>query len=239
MKKLISSLLFIAVLFCTNSIFAQKELTEGYIKMEITDVTSDDEQVAAMLEMMKGSQTELHFKDGQNLTTANMMGGMVQTKSLFNEKEGNLTMLMDIMGQKMNVESSKEELEKLNADQKEMMEDMKVTYDEGDTKEILGYKCVKAKVENTQMGKMAFEMYVSKDIKASSKSIQGLQNLDLEGFPLELVLAQPQMTMTMTAVELKEEVDENVFKLDKSGYTKMTMEEFMEKMGSMGGGMGF
>jgi len=218
---------------------AQKTLDEGYLKMEITDVSSDDEQMAAMLEMMKGSQTEMHFKDGNNLTSMNMMGGMIQMKTLYDSKTENVTLLMDMMGQKMNIESTKSERDNMNADQKEQMEDFKVEYDEKDTKEILGYNCIRARVIDPSTQKATLEMYVSKEIKASSKSLQGMQYFDIDGFPLELVVVQPQMKMTMTTISLEEKVDPGVFKLNTDGYTKMTFEEFTEKMGAMGGGMGF
>ncbi len=240
MKNLIlRSLLLSTFVFAFAFTNAQKVLTEGYLKMEITDVASDDEQVAAMLQMMKGSQTEIHFKDGKNLSSMNMMGGMVQMKTLYDNKTEKMNMLMDMMGQKMNIESTKKEMEALNEEQAEQFEDFEVQYDDNDTKEILGYKCVKATIVDTKSKDAAFSMYVSKDVKADSKMLQGMQYFEIDGFPLELVVKQPQMTMTMTAVALEDKIDESVFQLDASGYTKMTFEEFMEKMGSMGGGMGF
>ena len=86
---------------------------------------------------------------------------------------------------------------------------------------------------------MNFSMYLSKDIQASHKMIQGMDKLELEGFPLEYIMESDQMSMTYEATEVTKDVDDSVFAINTAGYTKMTWEEFMEQMGSMGGGMGF
>jgi len=234
MKNLLSTFVLCFGLIMTLS--AQKVLEQGYLKMEITEVGSEDEQVAAMLEMMKGSQTEIYFKDGKNMSSMNMMGGMMQTKSLSDSKTGEVNMLFDMMGQKMHIESNKDDMTKASEDQAEMFEGFKVEYVESDTKEILGHKCVKTKIVDPKTNEAAFELYVARGIKADSKMLQGLQFFDIDGFPMELNMKQAQFSMTMTTIEMKEEVPADVFKLDTAGYQKMTFEEFVEKMGAMGGG---
>jgi len=83
---------------------------------------------------------------------------------------------------------------------------------------------------------MTMEMYVAPDVKMSSKMIQGLDKIDMKGFPLEYIMDAGIMTMTFTATALTDEVDESVFELDTRGYKKMTWEEFQETMKSFGGG---
>ncbi|MBT8233509.1 MAG: hypothetical protein HKO66_00200, partial [Saprospiraceae bacterium] len=174
-----------------------------------------------------------------SLVTANMMGGMIKIKSLVNNADEHLTFLFDAMGQKMMVESTKEERAAMEADQKELVESLDISYDEDDTKEILGYKCIKATISGDEEFPMDFSMYVSRDIKASNELIQGLQGIDLDGFPLEYIMEMEQMSMTYTATELKTEIDASVFEINTSGYQKMTFQEFQEQMGAFGGGMGF
>ena len=71
MKKLVLSL--VAILAFVNMTFAQKNLDKGTIKMELTEITATDPQMAMQLEMMKGSSTEIKFGDGVQATTADMM----------------------------------------------------------------------------------------------------------------------------------------------------------------------
>ena len=236
MKKIFFS--FLATIMCMSlTLTGQKVMDQGYIKLEITDATSDNEQVAMGLEMMKGTQTEIFFMGGKSLSKMNMMGGMFETTTLFDNSTEKMDMLINAMGQKMHIESTAEERNMNAGEQAAIMKEMEVTYDETDTKEILGHKCVKANVAHPTMNNtMSFSMYVAKDIKANSELIQGLQDIELQGFPLEYVMEMPQMTMTITAVEMNEEVDDTIFTLDTGGYQKMTFKEFQEKMQAMGGG---
>jgi len=217
-----------------------QNLEEGTIKVVISEVNSDNEQMAAQLEMLKGSETAYHFNKDKSLVTAEMMGGMIKIKSLVNNADEHMTLLFDAMGQKMMIESTKEERDKSMTDEaREATENMKVTYDKSDTKKILGYDCIKANISGGDESPMKFSMYVSKDIKASNKMIQGLQGIKLEGFPLEYIMEMPEMSMTYTASEILKSVDSNVFNVETSGFTKMTFEEFTQQMGAFGGGMGF
>lgn len=238
MKNLKSNLLLVA-LFFTFNLIAQTEITEGVINMEISEVNSDDQQIAAQLEMMKGTETNYYFNKEKYLVTSNMMGGMITMKNLFNVSDEQLTILFDVMGQKMMVESTKEERKKTEAEQNEAMEGMEVVYDKEDTKEILGYKCHKAIIKGNDDVPMSFEMYVSPELKASNKMIQGLQAFDIEGFPMEFMMDMGQMTMTFTTTEVSKDLDTAIFDIDTNGYKKMTFDEFQEQMGAMGGGMGF
>jgi hypothetical protein len=235
--------LILASLFLLSSIAinAQKELTQGMVKMEVTEVNSDNPQIAAQMEMFKGTQTEYYFSDEKSLVNANMMGGMMKMQTLTNNADEHVTMLFEAMGQKMMIESTKEERAEMEAGQSEMADAADIIYDKNDTKEILGYKCYKAtvKMDADPNMQMEFSMYITPELKASNKMIQGLQAYELEGFPLELVLNTDQMSLTTSAVDLKKEIDKSVFDLNTSGYTKMSFEEFQQSMGGMGGGMGF
>lgn len=241
MKKINLLLSFVALAFFGTLNITNAQMSQGHITQEITAVSSDDEQMAMAAEMMKGTQTEIFFNEANNLVKMSMMGGMVETKTLVDTKTESINLFFDAMGQKMLVQSTKEEMEKVGGDQVDVMKSMKVTYDEKDTKEILGHTCIKAMVSTPEAdGKgMSFTMYVAPDVKADHRLIQNMQYLDLKGFPLEYTADMGMMKMTITTVKIEEKVDASVFTISDSGYKKMTFDEFMEAMGGMGGGMGF
>lgn len=239
MKKLNLFLLLCAFVAGMNITSAQT-LSKGHLVQEITDVSADDEQMAAQLQMMKGTQLDVYFDGKQNLSKLSMMGGMIGFNTLTNAENGSMKLFVDAMGQKMLVESTKEEMDAMGGDQAAMMKDMVVTYDEGDTKVILGYNCVKATVKNPAMDKgMSFSMYVSPEVKADYRLIQNMQYLELKGYPLEFTVDMGVMTLTTTTLKIEEAVNSEVFNISDAGYQKLTMEEFTSMMGGMGGGLGF
>jgi len=230
---------FFSILFLGASLAnCQTAFNEGMIKMEITEVDADDQNIAAQLEMMKGTETDYSFNKEQSLVTSNMMGGMIVMQSLTKNETEEVTMLFDMMGQKMMVTSTKEEREASEAKQQAGLENIKLEYDEEDKKKILGYDCIRVKAVGENMP-FSFEMYVTKDLAIDHKLIQGMQSFDLDGFPLEYVMKMEQMSLTYAATEIITEVDSNVFELSTEGYKKMTFEEFEEQMKGFGGGMGF
>ncbi|HMQ07754.1 MAG TPA: hypothetical protein PKC30_10675 [Saprospiraceae bacterium] len=221
--------------------FAQKELTSGMIKMELVDVKSDNPQIAMGMEMMKGAITEVYFNSNKTLTKMNMMGGMVEMTSLLDNENENMDMLFNAMGQKMHISSTKEERDRMEAENNDAMKGAKIEEDHSDTKVILGYQCYRVNVKNPEIPGMNMSLYVTNEIKANPKTMQGMQNVELKGFPLEMVIAsaEPNMTMVMRAVDLKTEVKDKVFEIKTDGYQKMNLKDFQKMMGSMGGAMGF
>ena len=233
MKKHLLNLLLLIAPMTLMTLNAQTTLEQGTIKMEITEASSEDENTAAMLEMMKGTTTEIFFKGDDNFTRMNMMGGMMKIETKLDKKSNKVDMLMDMMGQKMWIESTQEESAKAKDSDKAI-----VVSDKSDTKKILGYDAYKVTVQNPDMPEMKMSGYVTEQIEASTNSIQGMEGLDLPGFPLIINILSPQMSLTIETVAISKEVDESVFKIKTEGYKKMTMEEFEKTMGGMGG-MGF
>ena len=235
MKHLINLFLLLVPFVAVT---AQKSIEKGYVKMEITEVSSDDPQAAMQLEMMKGTVTEVYFTEGKYKTTMTMMGGMIKMNNLVDLKTKNIDMLFDAMGNKMWVAT---DMEKAKADRTaaQDMSNLKVEYDKTQTKTILGYKAYKATKIATVEQNMTIEGWVTEEIKTDANIIQGMEDLKLEGFPLEFSVINPQMKLTFTATDIKDTVADSEFVLNTDGYKKLTAEEFSEMMGSMGGGMGF
>lgn len=227
-------LLFIACLFVlVGNIIAQKQINEGKVVMELTDITSPDPQTAQMMEMMKGSQTIINFNGEGHASKMSMMGGMVEVKTYVNNQSKMFDMLMDMMGQKFWIQSSLDDLAK--DEEVKKSQNAKVEYDKGNTKKIMGYNCYAMTVTMPDNPDLKLTGYVTEDIKTDANIIQGMQAIKFAGFPIEYTLETPNVKMTMTAVEVKETVDATQLKAQTSGYTKMTMEEFKQKMGGMGG----
>lgn len=146
-------------------------------------------------------------------------------------------MLFDMMGNKTWIESKLDDAQ--TPQQKEIASKSKIEYDKSNTKDILGYKCYKMTVTNPEMEGMTVTAYVTEDIKTKANLIQGFQSLEFSGYTMEFTVGNPQFSMTYTAVEIKDSVDDSKFAYDTKGYKKMTMEEFQKSMAGMGGGFGF
>jgi len=220
-----------------TGLFSQKTLEKGSIKMEITKVNAEDPQMAMGLEMMKGSQTQVFFKNEQYVTHMDMMGGMVKMQIHVEKAKNMMNMLFDMMGNKTWIESKLEDAQ--SAQQKEIASKSQIDYDKNDTKEILGYKCYKMTVTNPEMDGITVTGYVTEDIKTKANLVQGFQSLEFAGYTMEFTVGSPKFSMTMTAIEINDTVDDSKFSFDTKGYKKMTMEEFQKSMGCMGAGLGF
>ena len=96
MKNLL--FIFIALIGANFNSTAQKVLSEGYVKMEITEVTSDNPQMAQGLEMMIGTQTELFFNKEKSVNKMSMMGGMVENNTYVDFNTDKINILMNAMG---------------------------------------------------------------------------------------------------------------------------------------------
>lgn len=223
--------IFLLVLLGVTPTWSQKVLTEGIIKMEVSDVQAEDPQMAAQLEMMKGTTMEVAFKGNNHVSNVNMMGGLAIIRSQILESEKKMNLLMDMMGQKFWIESNLEEA--VSAEQKELAQKSVITYDENDKKEIMGYSCYKMTITNPDMG-MDVSGYVTNAIKSKANLIRGFETLEYKGFPMEFTVKNNMFSMTTTTIAVEDKVDDSKLQIDTTGYKKMTMQEFQESFGGMG-----
>ncbi len=237
MKK-ITYLTLLLAFIAMPLINAQTVIKEGSIKFELSDVKTDNEEMKMGLDMMKGMTMEMIFNESFSLTKMNMMGGMMVTQTLVNLDSKDMTMLFDMMGQKIKVVGNTDKMKK-DAGKAEVPK-IDVNEFKSETKEILGYNCYKVEMNVGSENEMKMFAYITPEIKASAKHMQGFEDVNLKGFPLEFTMEMGgMMTMTYTAVEVNKSVDAASFKLKDDGYELKTMEEFQQSMGSLGGGMGF
>ena len=221
--------LVISMIF-SISMLAQK----GVLTMEVVDASSTDAQVAAQMEMVKGTQIEVSYLDQMSLTNITSMGGLMNVSVKLAET-GDMDLLLDVFGQKMWVTSTKAELDIAKAEAG--ASDPEFVYDESDTKEIAGFECYKVTMTNPDLEGFVLEAYITEEIKTNAAVIQGVDISEFRGFPLEYSISSsaPSMNLTFTTTDYSADVDASVFDVKTDGFTKMTMEELQSLMGGAGG----
>lgn len=224
--KSICKIALIASLFVVSfpTIEAQKMLEEAHIEYEVTDIKSESMEA----QMMKGTLINVYFNQKNTKMNVQMMGGMVTMDILTETATESTTMLMNMMGRKVQVEQPKEE-EK--AENEEGKPNFDITYDKSDTKDIAGYECTKATLTDKETNE-SFIMYVAKKFKAKTEMVEKMFP-GLEGIPMEISIDAQGMGATITALNVKKSVDASAFDVPE-GYEKMTPEQFQKEMGGMG-----
>jgi GLPGLI family protein len=217
----IKSFLLLSFLIAANVVYVNaQKLSEGKAVFEISYPDSDipDEQMAQMPTEMsilfKGDKSRIDMKMGMGMSTTIIKDG----------KAKEATTLFDMMGNKMAVKTSAEDMKK----QKEKAgEDNQVKLTD-ETKDIAGYKCKKAVVTGSDG---SFDVYYTDDIVDKSNFDEQFKGIS--GFLMEFQRKQGQINMKMTAKSVsKEKVDDKQFEIP-SDYKLMTQDE-MKKM--FGGG---
>ncbi len=130
--------------------------------------------------------------------------------------------LMNMMGQKIDIFLTKEEIEAAEAEAG--TNEMEVKELDG-KKTILGYKCKQALLIDPETGDSQ-EVYYTKKLEIAHKDFKSLR-----GFPLEYYTTQESMKIKMTASEIKaKKLDASLFKVPP-GYQQMSMDELNKLAG--------
>ncbi|MFT6335748.1 MAG: GLPGLI family protein [Saprospiraceae bacterium] len=228
MKHIINILLAVLVF---GSVSAQMVMDKGYIKMEMTDITSTGQQ-GAELGMLKGAEMEVFFEGDKVLTSINLMGGMMNMSTLVDKKANKTDILINAMGSKMWAEETNESAKKNEVSK--AVKGMEIIYDKSQTKEILGYKVTKATITRADQPGMTMEAWITEDIKIDSDFIPGMEDLKLKGYPLEITIDANGTKMSIVTKDIKNVVDAGKFILDTTGAEKIKMSELSGMMGGMG-----
>lgn len=222
MKKLIVAFVALAIALPT---MAQKKF-EGTIiyGLEFQDLPAEMAAMEAMLPdetttMIKGEKTRLEQSLGMGVSQV----------TITDMKKGNGVLLMNMMGKKMAMEMTKEELEEMDK-KNSASQKPEFKYVDGETKKIAGFDCKKALV--SVGGNAELEVYYTEDLPSgASKQFEGLK-----GFPLQYTISNGPMTIKATAKKVtQEKLNNSLFEIPE-GYDKMTFEEFQKSMGGMMGG---
>ncbi len=169
------------------------------------------------MESMLPQETSMTMSGDIEKVEQSVMGGSQIVIS--NTKTGESHILMDMMGQKLDIFLSAEEAK---AAEEEAGDPTVVN--KGDQKTIQGYKCRLAEVTDGE-GNVQL-VYYTKSIKVKHNNFT-----HLDGFPLEYQTSQNNMKLNMVATEVKKrKVDASEFEVPE-GYTPMTMDELNSMMG--------
>lgn len=219
--KLLKTLAIVAVLASSLNASAQKN--KPFEGMVVYTLNFDDAGLdPASASMMAGKEMVVFLKDSKSRTEIDM--GMVKTITIADVKDKSNVTLMDLMGQKMAIKATKEEIEKHQAAQKKPQ----ITYLE-DTKEIAGYKCKKAQLKFDDSEDIT-TIYYTTDISMSANDmIPGLQ-----GFPMEYEMDMNGVKALAIVKTIKAEKVADTQFITPEGYQVVTPEELQKMFG--GGG---
>ncbi|MCX6281196.1 MAG: hypothetical protein NTU51_04480 [Bacteroidetes bacterium] len=198
---------------------------EGVISYSITipNSTMPAEQIAmfpkAMTLLVKGSNT-------RNESTS-AMGTMVE---ITNYDKKFTVSLMDIMGKKLAIRKTMDEISK------DLGKEPKPTIElKNDIKDIAGYKCKKAIVTVEKNGKkIAFEIWYTNELGGKETNFGNPVYQDIDGMLMEFTFQEQSLSMQylVTKVE-KKALTDSIFEIP-SDY-KLTTEAELKSM--FGGGM--
>lgn len=198
---------------------------EGTIVYGITLPDAGGENASLMASMMPSEAT---LQVGKTKSRIEMKMGMgIKNVTIADKKSKEVVTLMDIMGQKMAMTISADDIKKGG---KEAPKFKLVTLDKGDQVEIAGYKCKHAIYEDENGSQ--FDVYYTEEFGSENYSASTDNPFkDLKGLMLKYTIAAKGMKMTMTAKSVvKEKVDDSRFVIP-SDYKPVTQEQLMKMYG--------
>lgn len=217
--------------FTILSVIAFGQITTGKISYDVK-LSSDNPQMAAYISQMENSMLETYFT-GDKSRTDMFMGEMSTTNSISSKDNDTTLILFDNMfmgkiAMKVTEADSDEDDEMAKASKVKSVE-----FVEGETKEIIGYKCKKAIVtfENDYVS----EVWYTEDIVPNLRGGQYLFE-EIKGLPLEMNAKTFGMEMQMTAYEFKAKLGkkdiQQKFSMEiPKGYTLKTAEDLKQMQG--------
>ncbi|MBO7571775.1 MAG: DUF4412 domain-containing protein [Bacteroidales bacterium] len=224
--KLMCVAMALLVAFSVNA--QKKEKTfAGSIKYAITYENLDPQYKGQV-----PTEMVLYVKDGK--IRQDQVSPMY-TMSAISLEDGSAIILIDVMGQKLATQQSKEDVEKAKAEAKEsgeLKDEEPVVKVTDETKTIAGYKCTK--VEVTTADGETMEVFVTEEIPMPANYSDSNPVKGIKGVPMEYSMASQGMNMTMTAKEVKKGGVNNGMFVISDDYQKLSAEEFAKMLG---GGM--
>lgn len=188
---------------------------EGTITYEITYLELPENVQG--LESMLPSEMKMYFKGQKIALDQAVMGG--SQRIVVDNEDSSSFILMDMLGQKICVVLTKEELRGSAKKQTKP----NISYID-EKKKILKYNCKKAIVKQDSSETTVY--YTDK------LNIEHHQDFEyLNGFPLEYETNSNGMKMRITATAIDENAVRQSEFIIPEGYTKMSMEELQEMMG--------
>jgi hypothetical protein len=195
--------------------------TSGTVSYNM-EFSSDNPEMAMAVGMMQGSKMVFSFIPGKTKMESTI-GTMMKMSSVSDTKAGKSLMLMEVMGQKTATPSQIKEEAEDKANPGPTVE--KTT----ETKEIIGYKCVKNIVKSADGTEMI--VWTTGDITASLAGQKQFGGVKIDGFPLEFTTVSNGMNIHFTATGYDKAVNKKGFSTKiPEGYTEMSAEQ-LQNMG--------
>jgi GLPGLI family protein len=228
MKKVKLLLAALFLVYMTTSVVAQKaNLKDGFIVNYTLTLSGDGGEMAGM-EMFMPKQMIMTVK-GTKSKIELPIENIGNTTVLADNKNGSGVMLLDMMGQKMQMSLTSDQMKKMSAEGEEMAKKLKVKLS-GNTKEIAGYKCEEAIVTGGEMTEQ-LSIYFTKDIPFVKSSYNASYAGLIDGCLMEFSSSVNQISMTMTASSVTStKVGDDAFSIP-AGYTEMSSEQMQQMLG--------
>ncbi len=205
------------LIFLILGIHTNAQKSEGYIRFSMQYAESGLSKEE--LEMLP-AESEIWFK-GDKMKMLLPMGMGMQSSVLVQQDEVHL--LMDLMGNRMAIKTSKAEMQRESKNAKKFSLN-KLT---DEKKEIAGYECTKAIL--SAPGEEDMQVWFTDKIKSGGSWYYNLEGIN--GFPLEFSFKTKELSARMIAREIKiEQVSDQLFVVP-DGYKIMTQDEMMKSLG--------
>ena len=208
------------ILFCLSFQLADAQSNDGYILFDVKydDMGLSKEELAAL-----PSQSEIWFKGNKMLMLMPSAMGF-ETRVVVDGDD--VFVLMDMLGNKMAIKSSKTEMKDKNAAKSKQYSVKSITTDK---KMIAGYECTKAIMSSE--GEEDLTVWFTDKLKISGGWYYNMNGLN--GFPLEFAMSANGMKLWMVASEINNEPVSSDKFVVPSGYKVMTQQELMQMFGNM------
>jgi GLPGLI family protein len=211
MRTLLSFIMFLCV---TTSVFSQKKIAELTLVYDAKVTTGNAEP--KMADAFDGATTTIYLKG--NLSRSEMVSALFSSTTIHDAKTGTAVVLREVSGQKLLIRMSSKDWQEKN----DRYEGITFT-NSAETKDIAGYKCVKAVAKMSDGS--AFTVYYTPDIVPENKEYD-YHFKNLNGLPLEYELTQRNLTIRYTVSKINlNPVPASKFDIPTSGYREMTFEE--------------
>jgi GLPGLI family protein len=215
--KTISRLILIAVILSASVLLNAQKLFEGEItyKIEYLSLPPEIEGMEGMLP----SVLKVYYKGAKTRTEQELMGSSTQIV-VEDQDNNNFFVLMDLMGQKIVLESTTEEIK----EQEEIRNSISIKLI-NEKKEIAGYSCKKAVIESEE-SEVPISIYYAAKLKSGRDRFKGI-----DGIALQFSISNGGVQARMTAVLVEKiELNEALFDIPE-GYNSMTSNDMMKMLG--------
>ena len=212
MKNKLALTLLISLLALAAT--AQKKISELTLVYDAKVTTGNAEP--KMADAFDGATTTIYLKGA--LSRSEMVSALFSSTTIHDSKTGSAVVLREVSGQKLLIRMSDSDWQKKNARYEG------ITFAAtGDTKEIAGYKCIKAEAKMNDGS--SFYVYYTTDIVPENKEYD-YHFRSLNGLPLEYELTQRNLTIRYTVSKINmNPVPASKFDIPTGGYREMSYDE--------------